>query len=112
MEKMRLKARIGNYFDSITSGEIVLQTRNNKQVGWMSIANGKKHAPDLTKKLLAADGKCISIEITIKEVKKYWYQTIRYRCPVCGGVYTTRLRVHAKPNAILEESEYCGCEGY
>lgn len=70
MEKLRLKAKIGNYVGSVLGGEIVLLSRNNKQIGWMTLGDGEKYAPETTRLLKAAKGKCVTIEIAIKVVKK------------------------------------------
>ena len=70
MEKIRVKAKIGNYIGSIEGGEIVLLSRNHKQIGWMALGDGEKYVPETTAEIKAADGKCVEIEITMKAVKK------------------------------------------
>ena len=70
MEKIRLKARMGR--GALRIGNyIVLLTRNNIWIRSFSGDSFTRKFPKLAKKIKAANGKCIDIEITMKEVKKW-----------------------------------------
>ena len=68
MEKIRLKARTGNGTPSCNVLHLIFP--NDIGESWLRLAGFEADLPKLAKKIKAANGKCIDIEITIKEVKK------------------------------------------
>lgn len=51
------------------------------------------------------------------KIKKHWYHSITYCCPMCGCIRTHKERKYTpKPPAAIKRHEYhdcyCGCVGY